>query len=423
MTNDRKKYCRCAWLVLSLLLTAHGCHNYLVPTPTLLQQQDPRQVYASCPPSYQTPEASVLYATDRVSTGSYQNPGYGHERARNLVYGVASVKLDPSPTWMELIEASTSAKRNREFALALAEVREFGHFRTRPDHAPSHEVALAGAAQAGAAPENRFHELLDARLAQTAHKDVFIFVHGFNNTFEQGVSRIAEVWHFMGRVGVPISYSWPAGMGGLRGYAYDRESGEYTVSHLRQFLKIVASHPGVERVHILAHSRGTDIAITALRELHLEYQARGLSTQAELKLENLVLAAPDIDEDVFIQRTIDEHLLTVARRTTIYASSNDRAIETADLVFASKQRLGSLGAKDVSPKIRQAMTRLANAHFIECKVASTWAINHDYVFDNPAALSDLILVLRDRRDPGAANGRPLRNPSPGVWELAEDYLK
>ena len=36
---------------------------------------------------------------------------------------------------------------------------------------------------------------------------------------------IAELWHFLGRQGVPILYTWPAGFGGLRGYTRDRESG------------------------------------------------------------------------------------------------------------------------------------------------------------------------------------------------------
>ena len=240
-----------------------------------------------------------------------------------------------------------------------------------------------------------FSELLRSRLAQSNRKDVYLFVHGFNNSFEDAVFRAAEVWHFMGRCGVPVVYSWPAGRGGLRGYAYDRESGEFSVSHLRQFIKTVAECPGVERVHLIAHSRGTDVTISALRELNLGYQAQGKTSQQELKLENLVLAAPDIDEDVFVQRFVAEKLLRVAHRTTIYASSDDRAIEAADWLFASRQRLGSLGIKDVSRKIRQSLAKQPNVQFIECKIATRWTINHDYVFSHPAALSDLILVLRD----------------------------
>jgi len=267
---------------------------------------------------------------------------------------------------------------------------------------------------------NRLHELLRRQLAPTNHKDVFIFVHGFNNTFDDAVFRAAEIWHFMGRVGVPVAYSWPAGFGGLRGYPYDRESGEYTVTHLRHFIKSVAECPDVERVHLIAHSRGCDVAMSALRELNLEIAAQRKSTQRELKLENLVLAAPDLDEEVFLQRFVAENLLQAARRTTIYISPGDKTIELSGALFASR-RLGALGVKDFSPQIKESLAKMPNVQFIECNVSGL-AESHNYVFTHPAALSDLILVLRERRDPGAANGRPLRQPAEGVWELGDDYL-
>src|SRR5205814_729751 len=140
-----------------------------------------------------------------------------------------------------------------EFELNLASVREEGHIlRWIEQPAGNSQMITRAVAHQDAAEFNRFDELLRKRLAQTDHKDVYIFVHGYNNTFQDGIFRAGEVWHFMGRVGVPISYSWPAGLGGIRGYAYDRESGEFTVSHLRHFLKAVADCPDVERVHVVA---------------------------------------------------------------------------------------------------------------------------------------------------------------------------
>jgi hypothetical protein len=49
-------------------------------------------------------------------------------------------------------------------------------------------------------------------------------------------------------------------------------------------------------------------------------------------------------------------------------------------------------------------------------------MSHSYAFTHPAALSDLILVLRDGRPPGPEHGRPLAQPSEGIWELTDDYL-
>ena len=109
---------------------------------------------------------------------------------------------------------------------------------------------------------------LSARLARTPVKDVYVFVHGYNNDFQNSVVTIAQLWHFLGRQGVPIAYSWPAGHGGLlRGYTYDRESGVFTVYHLKQMLRVIAACPDVRKAHLIAHSRRTAVLTSALREL------------------------------------------------------------------------------------------------------------------------------------------------------------
>lgn len=406
---------RCLLIVGIISLALSGCHRYLVETPTLLRHPDARRLYAACPVECQSAEARVLYATDRAREGTPLR--YGFNRSPSLAFGVAEVRLKPDPSWGELIEESTTEKRARDFALQVANVQELGRV---PQATEKAAVALARHEETEAR-RREFGVLLQSRLAKTAHKDVYIFVHGFNNTFDDAVFRTAEVWHFMGRVGVPIAYTWPAGRGGIRGYAYDRESGEYTVGHLRRFIQAVADCPDVERIHLVAHSRGCDVTISALRELHLMYSAQGKSTRQALRLDNLVLAAPDVDEDVFLQRFVGEGLLHAAQRTTIYASGHDRAIELTDLIFASRRRLGMLAAKDINPKMRRGLANLPNVQFIECKLSGLW-IGHSYAFTHPAALSDLILVLRDRRPPGAENGRPLRQPAEGIWELTDDYL-
>jgi esterase/lipase superfamily enzyme len=411
-------------MVAVLLTATSGCAPHLVATPNLLQHQDPQQVYADCPADWQSSEAAVLYATDRaiVDPGAKQ-PSFGAGRAPSLTFGVADVSLSPQSSWKELTQDSTTAKRSHEYTLKLAGVRVDGQIQPLIEQAvlsgEGTAITQTAALQDQKAVE-RLHELLRRRLAPTKHKDVYIFVHGFNNTFDDSVFRAAEIWHFMGRVGVPVAYSWPAGFGGPRGYPYDRESGEYTVTHLRHFIKAVAECPDVERVHLVAHSRGCDVAMSALRELNLEMASQRKSTQRELKLENLVLAAPDVDEEVFLQRFVAENLLQAARRTTIYISPSDKTIELSGALFASR-RLGSLGVKDFSPKLKESLAKMPNVQFIECNVSGL-ADSHSYVFTHPAALSDLILVLRDRRDPGAANGRPLRQPAEGIWELTDDYL-
>ena len=108
---------------------------------------------------------------------------------------------------------------------------------------------------------------------------------------------------------MPVLYSWPAGKAGLlTGYTHDRESGEFTVFHLKEFIRTVAAMGEIEQINITAHSRGTDVILTALRELVIEASASGNNPRKALKVENLVLIALDLDVEVTSQRTVAEAL-------------------------------------------------------------------------------------------------------------------
>jgi hypothetical protein len=49
-------------------------------------------------------------------------------------------------------------------------------------------------------------------------------------------------------------------------------------------------------------------------------------------------------------------------------------------------------------------------------------LGHYYFYENPAASSDLILLLRDNKDPGPAHGRPLIPKGHNFWQIDDNYL-
>ncbi len=61
-----------------------------------------------------------------------------------------------------------------------------------------------------------------------------------------------------------------------------------------------------------------------------------------------------------------------------------------------------------------------NLDLIDAQV-DTGFIGHGYFHSNPAVSSDLILILRDNLDPGADNGRPLKELAPNFWQIHEGY--
>jgi esterase/lipase superfamily enzyme len=267
------------------------------------------------------------------------------------------------------------------------------------------------------------HAELSRRLALSPRKEAVVFVHGYNTEFDGAVFRCAELSHYMGRQFVPIVYTWPAAsaIGPLRGYTHDRESGEFTSFHLRQFLLALAECPGLERVHLVAHSRGCDVATTALRELKLSLGNDPKLAGQRLKLGQVVLAAPDLDWEVTQQRLGADRIPFMARRFTVYVSPNDKAIALSDWLFGSVRRIGQLGHEDLSAIQQTALHSLGTLNVVRV-TRTTGGVGHDYFVSDPAVLSDLILLLRDDRPPGVAHGRPVKATDGGFWELDKNYM-
>ena len=264
------------------------------------------------------------------------------------------------------------------------------------------------------------HAEIRERLSRTKKKEAYVFIHGYNNSFDHAVSVIAEIWHFLGREGIPIAYTWPAGLGGLRGYFYDRESGEFTVYHLKNFLKSLVACEELETIHLIAHSRGTDVIVTALRELFLEMKTELDDPTRKRKLGNLILAAPDLDLDVITQRIVAEEFIRHVTRLTMYMSKSDAAIGLSTWLFVSRHRVGRISRDDLPPFLQQRTDMVQNVSLINAQVDSGF-IGHSYFYSHPAVSSDLVLLLRDGRAPGSENGRPLTDLQGVFWGLENDY--
>lgn len=401
-----------------------GCSSgpVLVQTPNLYADslENP---YADVPPELQSGSATVLYATDRQSQVTEGVFGYGIKRSRSVAFGLCSVSMGKNATWEQLAQATRTRDRTSEWPLTLTGIDERGRFPTLPAmiQVDNQWVEDPAYLESVASATREVHQLVAEQLAKSPVKEVTVFVHGYNNSFASGAFRAAQIWHFTGRRGVSVLYSWPAGRSGiLRGYTHDRESGEFTNSHLKQFLRALATCPEVTKVNLIAHSRGTDILTNALRELHIEYRAAGKNTRDELKLSQLVLAAPDLDVDVFVERFATERTVFVPERMTIYVSRNDKAIGMASWLFGSVRRLGRLALRDLDSSMEVAVEKHPILSIVDVR-AKTDRRGHGYFLSSPAVLSDLILVLRDRKAPGAANGRPLTDRPGGFWELGNGY--
>lgn len=412
----------CAFALVWVLA---GCADrQLMPTPNLYVDAA-ENPFANVPDALRTNTVDVLYATDREPLPTKDGMlAYGSKRSKSLCFGSSVVEIGRDVSWDALVEDSTSHHRANSLPLRVTEMNPLGCFPATPVSVVRDETGLhvePGAQAEQDAAVATLHAELARRLAVTPRKDVVLFVHGYNNTLEDGVFRIAELSHFLGREFVPILYSWPAGAGGglLRGYTRDTESADFTVFHLKEFLRAIASCPQVERINIVAHSRGNAVIIAAIRELFVESRGAHADFRRQYKIHNAVLAAADVDVDVMEQRVMAERMGAGVDRITVYISDTDKALGISGWLFGSIERVGRLRSNDVE-EMRNKLPNLRGIAFVDARV-NTGFIGHGYFQDDPAVSSDLVLVLRYDRDPGEANGRPLKQIAPNFWQIDESY--
>ncbi len=414
------------WLFALFLLLLGGCatDRTLMPTPHLYSQGHAR-LFNALHPKLQTSMVPIFFVTDRKpETDDHGHLHYGHGRSASLAFGEASVEIGQNLSWDAVQDASARRKRLGKVTIELKSLRELG--RTPPTPFPfttkggfyEHDAGVLEKAHKAAAV---FRAEINAKLALTSRKELLVFVHGYNNTFRDAALTIAEMWHFFGREGVPVLYSWPAGLGGLTGYTYDRESGEFTVHHLKMMLKALADNPKVEGINLISHSRGTDVATSALRELFIEARAAGIDPRDRFRLNHVVLAAPDLDFDLVKQRLVSEPIAPGVGSIDIYVSPEDKALGLAEWVFGSTRRVGRLSSTELD---REELTQSASNNTANLIVlhGDGGAFGHSYFRDNPAVSSDIFLALRYGRKPGHEYGRPLQRQWGNIFLIDDSYL-
>jgi esterase/lipase superfamily enzyme len=416
----------CRPYLLGILLIA-GCaeSRQLMPTPSLYTNEK-ATLFGTLPDEYADTLVELIYVTDRApETDEAGNLAYGHRRSTSLAAGTTVVDLGHNVTWADLVKASLTHTRLGDFNLRLASIDEFARLPPTPmpfDMVDGKIVEDPEAIAAFDASVARVREEAQRRLALTPRKDVYIYVHGYNNSFEDAAFALAELWHFFGREGLPIVYTWPAGHPGVFGYTYDRESSEFTVFHLKQMIKWLSGLPEVENIHLIAHSRGTDVALSAFRELVIWARAAGLDPRERLKVQNFVLAAADIDLEVISQRIAAERLTLAIGQATLYTSPNDEAIGIAEWLFDSPRgRLGTLSLDELNEnEIRRMNATADRLTIVNFDGLHSSGYGHDYFRTNAAVSSDLVLTIRYGFPPGSA-GRPLEPLGLNFWRVPEDY--
>ena len=288
---------------------------------------------------------------DLAKTSPAASVAYGPERGK-LELGTCEVSI---PKLHEVGELESPSVLRLEF---------------RED--PKRHVVLLGIQPE---PADRFFADLRECVGRSSQKSALVFVHGYNVSFEDAARRTAQIAYDLKFEGAPIFFSWPS-QAGILEYAVDETNVSWAAPHLLRFLTEVAEQSGAERIHLIAHSMGNRALTSALRDLSL------MQKSDKPTFDEVVLTAPDIDADTFVN-DIAPAVVKTARRVTLYSSSNDEALIVSKKVHGYP-RAGDSGSQ---------LVVLPGIDTVDVSAIDTSLLGHTYYGDNSTVLADIFELL------------------------------
>ena len=221
-----------------------------------------------------------------------------------------------------------------------------------------------------------FFDALKTVVATSDAKDAFVFVHGYNVSFEEAVIRTGQIKHDLEFDGPAIAYSWPS-QGQEGKYKIDEANVGWSVAHLHRFLLELEARLEADRIHLIAHSMGSRALSAALLRIALERRGK------PPLFNEVVFAAPDIDRDTF-QQYIAPSILGAGTRVTLYASSRDEALDASELVHGSARAGDTAGGVVV-------------VEGMDTIDVSNVSGSHSYIGNSGSVLGDLKALLGSGR--------------------------
>lgn len=366
------------------------------PPPSAPRSMNPTAANVCVTQNICTP-VRVFFGTDRRRADVATRVSFGAERAGQLQLGQSIVTVPKvadrkrgeirRPTWFE-----------RTVLRVPADGDPAKHFTILKDGFTIYRSADA------------FLDDVRAHMREAGDfKDhAFVFVHGYNTTFDAALYRTAQIAYDLGEDGVPFGtaflYTWPSG-GELKDYKYDSESARFTVENLITFLDIVIAKSEAKHVHLIAHSMGNDPMLNALDRFVAPPSARG-------RVNQVVLAAPDVDAREF--EKIAQRIVPKAKGVTLFASANDRAMFASRQVHKNNPRAGDVPTS--GPVV------VAGLDSIDVSTISTdvLGVNHDTYANSRELINEVALLFRKgERPPHARTPTLVRLPpeQPKWWKF------
>ena len=218
-----------------------------------------------------------------------------------------------------------------------------------------------------------------AKLESARAKTLLVFVHGYNVNFAEAALRTAQMAHDLKFPGMPFFYSWPSASQ-LRAYLKDEETARLSEGVFERLIDELSQLPATD-IYVVAHSMGSRIVGHAL-------QRRADKGKPSTQLRELLLAAPDINAEIFRTEIAPALATMPGMRTTVYASSTDLALIASKVVHGFRRVGETSGGVFVYPPFDS----------IDASSVSTLArtYGHSYLVDSVSVIQDIRSLIQEK---------------------------
>ena len=322
----------------------------------------------------------LYYATDRARTGATApSDFYGGGRADGLDFGVLEVSVPKNHVPGQIEKPSIwtfDFREDPERHIVLQKVTVMAHDAVFAD--------------------------MRGHLATTGSDEAFVFVHGFNVSFDGAAKRAAQIANDMNFKGLPIVYSWPS-RASILSYIADTAAVNLSGRRLLAFLEDVVGQSGAKRIHLIAHSMGNRALTDALELYALKHSGEPAA------FDQVLFTAPDLDAGLF--KAMAKTIRPTARRLTLYTSDHDWALAVSRQLHGDMARAGQGGT---------AVLRSDDFDSVDMSLVGEDMLAHSYFANNPSALTDILSLFWRDAPPADRCGMVAPQAASGWWLYAPE---
>tara|TARA_B100001250_G_scaffold72047_1_gene58456 strand:- start:1903 stop:3192 length:1290 start_codon:yes stop_codon:yes gene_type:complete len=244
-----------------------------------------------------------------------------------------------------------------------------------------------------------FSESVISDINQFNNNDALIYIHGFNDSYEDAVIRAAQVSYDLGFSGPTFLFSWPA-RDSTTTYLGDVERAQASEKHFEFMMEQILSTTAIDKIYLITHTTGARIGISVLRDLF------AMRPSARARFREIILIAPDINSQEF---TTEYAPILGSNNSpvTLYTSSNSSSLDIPKRFSTSKLAGDSISGALITGRVET----------IDAGVTDLNLDGHSNYSDTNSILADIWDLIRNGTRANSRNKLAIKYSPAGVyWE-------